>query len=333
MKTFLNDVNRFLLRRGLVTRGDRILVALSAGPDSAALLKFLVLLRKNWKLDLHAGHVNHGLRGRASDGDQAFARALCCKLGVPFCSFRASGAKLKRSGLSLEEAAREVRYAHLLGEARRLRAKLATAHTLDDQAETVLMRIIRGSGLKGLAAIPASRKERGVEIIRPFLCVTKAQVLDFLKQSKTAFRKDASNADPRFFRNRIRRSLIPSIERGYNAQFQKNLAELSDSASEAYDFYLQEAQKAFKSASRRNGKGITLAVSKLGRIHPALRSEVYFLALESLLGNRRTFTKPHIDAIDSLLTANADSRHAHHLPRNLRVSRVRGSICFTRVKG
>lgn len=190
---------------------DHLLVAVSGGPDSVALLAALASLARPWRLRLSALHVNYGLRGEESEEDERFVSRLCTELGVPLVCERidlrqAGGSR----GLSLQARAREARYATLRRVAARLGAeKIALGHTADDQAETLLMWMLRGSGAAGLAGIPPVRE--GL-YVRPLLGVSRADVLAYLKAKGLAFRTDSSNAKPLYLRNRVRRDLLPLLK-------------------------------------------------------------------------------------------------------------------------
>jgi tRNA(Ile)-lysidine synthase len=201
--------------RHLVDRGDRILVAVSGGPDSVALLSILSVLAPARNLSLRAAHFNHGLRGDESEEDARFVEAFCRRMNIGLTSERlplvdAHGA-LQVQGRSLQEAARDARYAALTRIADAVEAdKIAVGHTADDQAETLLMWMLRGAGLSGLSGIPLVRESR---IIRPLLEVGRDEIVAYLHEHELPFRRDSSNDIPRYLRNRIRRDLLPVLKR------------------------------------------------------------------------------------------------------------------------
>ena len=192
------------LRNGLIQPGDRVVCAVSGGADSVALLFGMYLLREKLGVALSAAHFNHHLRGAESDGDEAFVRDFCARYDIPLA---VGGAWVQPGKKGLEAAAREARYAFLRG----LPGKIATAHTADDNAETVLMHLIRGTGLKGLGGIAPVNGS----IIRPMLDITRQEVEDFLEEYCLPHREDSSNAGDDFLRNRIRHSVMPLL-RGEN---------------------------------------------------------------------------------------------------------------------
>lgn len=217
-----------------------LVVAVSGGADSVALLHALVRLRDTGTLVI--AHLNHRLRGAESDGDEVFVRELHDQLhrdGVRDLDLRCDRIDVaaQAAGDNLEAAARRLRYdwlANVAVESGMLR--VATAHSADDQAETVLHRLLRGSGLQGLRGIAPQRELRpGVELIRPMLSATRADVLAFLKDIGQPFREDRSNSDLRFTRNRLRHELLPHLAREYNPDIHATLARLAEQAGDAFE--------------------------------------------------------------------------------------------------
>jgi tRNA(Ile)-lysidine synthase len=227
-------MNRANRRHALVCRGDRVLIALSAGPDSTALAHLLCLWRRKYGLRLAAAHVHHGL---SSQNDRALkgSRETARRLGLPFYSKKISVRTLaKRRKKSLEEAGRDARYAFFESLTRKLRMnKVATGHTRDDQAETVLMRLVRGCGLDGLGGIPAKRPLGRAEVIRPLLDCRKEELARFLKENGIRFQTDRSNTSARFTRNRVRNELLPWIARHMNPSIHETLAGFAERAASA----------------------------------------------------------------------------------------------------
>ncbi len=199
----------------LIARGDAVLVGLSGGADSVCLLHFLRYLAREKHFALAAVHVNHGLRGKDALADQRFCKTLCKELDIPFFGEKVNVKKLaKELDLSPEHAARKARYEAFLKAARAWGAtKLALGHHLDDQAETVLLNLLRGTKAKGLAGIPVRRAlDKNVEIIRPLLCVTRAETEEYLCQNGLSFVTDKTNTDDAFTRNWVRGTLLPMLE-------------------------------------------------------------------------------------------------------------------------
>lgn len=219
---------------GFLKAGDRILAAISGGPDSVCLAHYLASARRRKKIDVAFLHVNHGLRGNDSKKDARFVENLAADLDVPLTVVRVPTRKQAAArGKGLEDAARELRYDALIKGARRLRFKhVATAHQMDDQAETVLLHLLRGTRLKALGGIPPRRPlAKGIEVIRPLLALTRADVLAYLSVHELKFRVDKSNLSLEFTRNWIRRKVLPLLETK-NPRIREHLAGISRQARE-----------------------------------------------------------------------------------------------------
>ena len=271
------------------------MVALSGGADSVALLFVLRELEAEGVLAIAGvAHLNHQLRGADSDADEAFAEALAARLGLPFVSERIDvGAMARGEKRSIEDAARTVRYAFLERAADRLdAAAIAVAHTVEDQAETFLLRLLRGSGTRGLAAI----RPRAGRIIRPLLDVERAALREYLAGLGETFRDDASNADVTFTRNRVRHELIPLLQSRFSPAVTATLAREAALARQDEEFLSAEA---IKLASRIVLLDVTVRIDAAGlRDAPrALSSRVAHAALQRQAGPKSI----HFDHVERLL--------------------------------
>lgn len=217
---------RTIRGRGMIARGDRVLLAVSGGADSTAMLHALESLRRDLGADFGVAHVEHGLRGEESQGDARFVAELAAELGLPFYLHEARFAAARAKRFNLEAAAREERYRFFAALALEEGfCKVATAHTRDDQAETVLMWLVRGAGRKGLSGIPPVRAlAPSVALVRPMIETSRAENLAYLARRNLVYREDSSNRDTSFLRNWIRRSLIPAIESRTGAGLRHRLA-------------------------------------------------------------------------------------------------------------
>ncbi len=212
---------RFIEEYDLVKRGDKILIALSGGPDSIFLFHFLLKYSKKYGIEIGTMHVNHMIRGEEANNDEKFCRNLSLKFGIDYHTVKRnvpSFAKLNK--ISIEEAAREIRYKELLNVQKKFGYdKIATAHTCSDNAETVLLNLIKGAGIKGLAGIPIKRQS----IIRPILSISKDEILAYLKKNKVNYLIDKSNLSNVHERNFIRNEILPQIARYLNPKVEQTL--------------------------------------------------------------------------------------------------------------
>ena len=233
----LERVKAFIRLHELLAPGDTVVVAVSGGVDSLVLLHIFCALRDGLNLTLHAATLDHGIRGAAGAADAVFVRDTAGAWGVPVTSEQADvPAFAQREGLGLEVAARQVRYAFLERVARQVgAAAVATGHTLDDQAETVLMHLIRGSGLDGLAGIHPGRPLGRVRLIRPLLEISRAEIEAYAAAHDLESRQDVTNADTAYLRNRLRHDVIPLLEE-LNPNIRATLARTADVLREDAEF-------------------------------------------------------------------------------------------------
>ncbi|MBI2104788.1 MAG: tRNA lysidine(34) synthetase TilS [Candidatus Omnitrophica bacterium] len=273
----------------LWTPQARVLVAVSGGADSVALLHALLALQGVFRLSLRIAHLDHGLRPESAD-DAEFVRELGRRFRIPSTVERHPvGARCAREGWSLEDGARRIRYQFLLEAARRHSAsRIALAHTADDQAETVLMRLVRGTGLMGLSAIPVSRRlADGVTVVRPLLEVWRREVLAYLRGEGLTHREDATNADHRFMRNRIRHELLPLLERDYNPNIKGALTQLAEASRWDYAYLQEAAERQWRrmAKARAGAPGaVTIALAALRRQPRALQRQVVHEAIRRVRG-------------------------------------------------
>ena len=277
------------LRSLALEPGSVIVSAVSGGPDSVALTHALAALRSRFHFHLVVAHLNHGLRGPEADRDEDFVRELCKSLGVELVAEAARG--LKPDDPNLEERARELRHDFLNRTAARLNARhIALAHHADDQAETVLMRLLRGSGAGGLAAMAARGPDR---LFRPLLGVNRAAVTAYLEAIGAAWVTDQSNASPRILRNRLRGELLPLLEREFAPGIGARLVELAEEMR-ALDEYVSDAARA-ELTRRRDGWRLGLA--GFDQLNPALAQAVLREFVRASVGDLRQISRDHIVAM------------------------------------
>lgn len=291
-------VRRAVSRGGMIEPGERVLVACSGGADSVALLRLLLILRPEFKFEVAVAHVHHGLRKRA-DADAAFVRRLAKDWGVPFFLGRRKVASYaRRLGLNLEEAGRILRYEFLRRAAKRAGAgKIATGHTLDDQAETVILRLFRGTGPRGLSGISPASKEG---IIRPLLGIRRAEIEACLRRLKIPYRTDESNRDRRFLRNRIRRELIPLLERRFEPKIVPKLARLADIVREEEGLLEAALARRTRRLVRKEGPGARLDADRLSRLSAGTARRAVRAFLEALQGDLRRISFDDVEKIRAL---------------------------------
>lgn len=282
----------------LLKKKETILLACSGGADSTCLLHVLCLLREDWRWDLQIAHFNHQLRPEAQE-DERFVRQLASDWQVPFYSGSQDVAAFARENkVNLEEAGRDLRYAFLEEVAAASGAvKIATAHTRDDQAETFLMRMMRGSGPTGLAGIPLFR---GGRFVRPLLQVTRSEVEAYLESLSLDFRKDLSNQDRRYLRNRIRLDLLPYLQKNFDPHITSHLGRLTELLQEEeawLDVYVKEA--ADKALFSKNEAWI-LDMNILSRFPKALQRRLARQFLVQIRGHLRGISYADIETILTL---------------------------------
>ncbi|MFC1645792.1 tRNA lysidine(34) synthetase TilS [Candidatus Omnitrophota bacterium] len=289
----LDTIRKF----NLLSFADRVLIGVSGGPDSLALLYLLNDLSVKLGLKIIICHLNHGLRGRSADLDERFVKDIASDLELDFFSKKVSGKQLKSKNPN-EETLRKLRYDFMFDLAKRCKVdKIALAHTLDDQAETVLMRIIRGTGLYGLISILPKRKIKSFVIIRPMIEVSREEIEDYLKEIKVKPRIDKTNFSNRFLRNRIRHGIMKDLGR-INPSIRESLGRFAQQAAVDYDYLYQKSRQFLKPM---DGPLIKVELEKFRNLHIALQRMVVRVALEKTSGGLRTFTNRHWEEIQNLI--------------------------------
>lgn len=327
--TALEERVRLFVREHRMLAGVRtLLVAVSGGPDSMVLLHLLAALAPSLRLRLRAAHLHHGLRGRDADRDLALVRSRCRLLGVPLDSSRLDVRALaRRRGLSLEAAAREARYAFLSRCASRAGAEaVALGHTAGDQAETFLMRLLRGAGGRGLGGIRPVRAEGALRVVRPILCLRRAEVLACAAARGVPHREDASNRDRAFTRNRVRHGLIPYLERNFNPGVREALLRTAEVLAREHGFCDLHAARRYRALARGGAGRVFIPARRFLALHPALRAGVLRRALAAL-GAEAEVRFADAEAVARLSRGAAGGR-AVCLPRGVEARREYADLAF-----
>ena len=306
---FFRKVRRTVRRYGMLPPGAPVGAAVSGGPDSMALFHVLLDFREKSPFPLVVLHLNHGLRGAESDGDEEFVRERAAALGVPFRSRKVPLPEILRERRgSLEELAREQRYRFFedTAAAEGL-SRIALGHHGDDQVETVLMHFLRGSGLRGLRGMEPVRDGR---YVRPLIEVSREEILDFLDRRGIPYRTDGTNRELQTLRNRVRHRLVPLLEEDYNANVRETLRRVVPVLREENDFLEAMARGA---ADRWRGPGETASVfvREFGELHPALQRRALKEILEGLVGKDRRVLLAHVEAVLGLIRGNRPSGRLH----------------------
>ncbi len=326
-----------------------IVIGLSGGPDSVCLFDVLKEIAKDTDIHLYAVHVNHCLRPVAADEDQAYVENLCQQSDVPCFTFKTDCGQMAASlKMTSEEAGRKARYDAFSSVAASLadrgverdKITIALAHNANDNAETVLFRIIRGTGTDGLAGIPYKRPDgSGFMIVRPLLDISRREIEEYCREKELSPQIDHTNSENLYTRNKIRNLLIPYIEQNFNENFTDSLNRLSRIAAEDRDFLRKEAEKAFRmalpdkdnsGAGTSEEKSLALRLKPLQGLHRAVRKRVYTTALEQI-GMGQNMSYNQAEAIENIRLSESPSA-SFSLSGNITVSREYDRLVFSAAK-
>lgn len=305
---FVEKVRRIIEKHHMLEKGDRVVVGLSGGADSSALFEALYLLKEQYSLSLFAAHINHGIRGEEADNDEAFAESLAKQRDIPFLCLKADvPAYAKEHRIGLEEAGRRIRYDYFESCAKG--GKIATAHTLSDNAETVLLHLSRGAGTKGLCGIPPVRGN----IIRPLIECSRDEVEAFCKKRSLDFVTDSTNLCDDYSRNFIRNNIMPLFKK-LNPGFERAVSRSAAIAAGEQGFIERAAQKALSDCAEKpfpqdaQNTIVSLDTARLLSLDEGLRMRVLKLFLEGL------FKKSTVDySLVSRLNDSLDTGKAVNL--------------------
>ncbi len=297
----IDKVRETIRRYGMFEEGHRVLVAVSGGVDSTVLLHVLKELGE-LNLELIVCHLNHGLRGAESRRDFQFVKSLAEELGLSFRGRTLREGELKRvKGRSLQDLAREKRRAFLLDLHARLRAhRIALGHNLDDQAETVFMRFVRGSGLKGLSGMDPVCGP----FVRPLIEVKRSEIEDFARKRNIAHVTDSTNLDTRYLRNRLRLKVLPLVREQLNPSITETIARTAELLGRDEDYLCKRAQKVFNDVvKRRTQETVVLDRPGLLDVHEALGLRAFLMAVQLLKGSDRDIYSVHMESFLKILSS------------------------------
>jgi tRNA(Ile)-lysidine synthase len=323
------NVKKLLLEAGFLKAGERIGVAVSGGADSVALLRLLLELRHELGCVLSVVHFNHKLRGKASEKDQQFVADLAEKHGLEFIvAHEDIAARTKRDRGNLEAVARRARYRFF----EQLRTngrigKIAVAHSADDQAETVLAHILRGTGLSGLRGIHIQTET----VFRPLLGIRRAALRKYLKALGQDWREDATNQNIKRMRSRIRKRLLPVLEKKFNSGIVDHLCQLAELAGQDEGFLETCAAEWINRSIQQYGAEVVVPVADLAQVHRALRARIVRNILASVKSRHGQLSKAHIESVLKLAFLH-DSGKTLQLPGGVEVHRERDLLRFCAIQ-
>ncbi len=325
----ISIVKNTILKHQLISNGDAVLVALSGGADSVCMLDLLVKLKDEINIKVAAAHLNHMIRGAEADRDEAYAAELCTKLSVPFFADRVNVPEIaEKYGISEELAGRHARYDFFKKICKEKGYnKVATAHNRNDRAETLLMRVIRGTGIDGLGGI---KYDRGDGVIRPILDITRCDIEKYCLESNLRYCRDSTNADNDYTRNRVRNELIPFLEEKFNPSIIDSLCALSDNSTEDAEFINGYAQRLYNRINNPapKRKPVLLDIESLKIIQDSIKNRIIRLAAKDAMGENYSLERVHIESIIALTDKTTGAKA--ELPKGLLVSVKYGWLEFSK---
>jgi tRNA(Ile)-lysidine synthase len=313
---------------GLLKKGDSVVIGLSGGADSVCLLRVLKELEEEFGLKIIAVHINHCLRGNESDSDEHFVEELCQKWGIQFKTFKINvEAFAAYNAISLEEAGRELRYKIFNQVIHETGYKyIAVAHQREDQAETIMLNILRGAGMDGLCGMNIKQGN----IIRPLLNISREQITTYLKENGILWRTDSSNLENQYTRNRIRNMLFPMIHKTFGVDPVNQLVKLSEIARQEHEYMEKVAEKAFNevSLSFSNNK-LEISLPRFRNLPDAIAKRIIRMAWERINKSRKNLLQVHVNQIMSLYKKGTSGKKVV-LPKDFEVRLSYDKIIFSK---
>jgi tRNA(Ile)-lysidine synthase len=288
MKKLDEKIIRFVEEYQLFNKGDKILAAISGGPDSIFMLNFLLKFKKKYRIEIGAMHINHMIRGKEADDDEKFCKKLCELHSIQFHAVKKNvPAYAKKNKFSIEEAARKVRYDELENVRKKFGYdKIATAHNCSDNAETMLLNLVKGTGLKGLSGIPISRGE----IIRPILPITKVEILKSLTKNKVSYLIDKSNLSNIYERNFLRHNIFPLLKKQLNPKLEATMFKSSLVLRKQAEVQNSVAELVSKLVAKKKKNLLEINLTSLNEITTVLWSDVIKLSVDRTFNVQSSFS-------------------------------------------
>ncbi len=328
----LRKIKNYIQQNELLEKGDRIAVGVSGGADSICLLHVLFSLVQEYSLRLIAVHINHGIRGEEAARDEQFVERFCTEHGIEFRSFYYDVKKLaSEEGLSVEEAGRQVRYSAFSKICREYQCnKLAIAHNKNDNAETFLFHLFRGSGIRGLSGMevkrPLTEGNGEVRVIRPLLCVTREEIEEYLAKEGIGFIIDSSNLTEEYTRNKIRRRILSYAVSEINPQSVNNITEAAKALKEIEEFVNSNILLSYEQLVDESEGSLRIKVGELKAQPAVLQKGVVRRILEQLAKTQKNLEAKHVEAVLELMEKQVGKQV--HLPYHIIAEREYETICF-----
>ena len=322
----LQKIKAYIKKHHMIESKDQIVVGVSGGADSVCLLKILASLQEELDFGLRVVHVEHGIRGEESVSDANFTMHLCEEMGISCEMVPVDVPAYARShGLGLEEAARILRYRVFVEHAKECGGKVALAHHMEDNAETLLFQMVRGSGLKGMCGIdPVRDSDEGVQYLRPLLCVRRAEIEGYLKEQGQSYCLDATNQEIVYSRNRMRNQVIPQLKE-INTQAVEHLNRSAEQLHQVWDYMHGQMEQLLASLVKCCSPYMVDAVG-LCEVHPALQTMLVHELIARVAGAKKDISSQHVNDLIALAKGTSGKRLC--LPYGVRVRKEFGNLVF-----
>ena len=308
IRNMVEKVFKFIKENRIFDSGDSVILGVSGGADSICMLTVLCKLKHRLNLKLYVVHVNHGIRGGDALEDENFVKEFCEKENLSFFPYHINVPEIvKKTGMSEEEAGRRERYRIFYELANELKAdKIAVAHNLNDNSETILFNMFRGTGIKGMTGIPVQRDK----IVRPLLCVTRAEIEAYLDSLNISYCMDITNKSTEYTRNKIRLELLPYIKENINKKAEYNIVNAAEKLSEINDYMEQQVDAEYKKYVKGN-----LILNEGEFLHPAVKNQVIRRVIENQAGCLKDIMDVHVRDVATLFKGQVSKKI--NLPYNL----------------